>query len=507
MKISATVQKLANSNNSVPSGLNKGNPSFHLLITNPEQSVALCKTLLSAAVLDYPPPTLLNFNNTSPTAKSHVDGIKAVSDFLRDDSRISDHDLVLIVDGKNTWFQLPPKLIIERYQTVIALSNASSTDQKYGVLNSSTNGDFKSEAGCNHHVVWAAGKIRASAADLAGFSAPVSPMLSVLDANTGSNDKRGPIKNPKYLHSGAVIGPAFQIKAIYLAALAKLENESEPATPDALFSRMFEEQVCALRSSKKPNYGLRSRWLDWLSGKFELLKHDADRHEEQNRHSALGRDYRITLDYRSTMFQIFVQSDEEMQFVSPNNSVPLGHRDASLANVLVTLPPDLMRAGAPFHIAVKPDSGQQYSPSALEFNITIDTLPTNVIWGDLTLLTNLRTLSIPALLNIDGDSEPMKNERWKKMWYHQYARPLLRNALRSSEGRKAAHAAAIGGDTEWDTRGGKGGVWLANKSWMEWGAVCRGYEEELFDDGMGVWDYEGGGHPKFNKYGYLISGE
>ncbi len=242
LKISATVQQLAHSNNTVPNGLKKGNPSFHLLITDPEQSVGLCRTLLSAAILDYPPPTLLNFNNTSPTAESQADGMRAVSDFLMDDSKISNQDLVLIVDGKNTWFQLPPRLIIERYQTVIALSNAWSTEQHYGELYSSTNGDFKSEAGCKQRVVWAAGKIRASAADLAGFSAPVPPMLSVLDANTGSNDKRGPIKNPRNVHSGAVIGPAFHIKAIYLAALAKLENEKEPATPDALISRMFEEQ-------------------------------------------------------------------------------------------------------------------------------------------------------------------------------------------------------------------------------------------------------------------------
>ncbi len=207
------------------------------------------------------------------------------------------------------------------------------------------------------------------------------------------------------------------------------------------------------------------------------------------------------------MFQIFAQSDEEMQFTSPNDSVLLRHGDASLSNVPVTLPADLIRAGAPFHIAVKPNSAQIYSPSALEFNTTIDSLPTNVTWHDMTLLTNLHTLSVPALLNIDGDDELVKTDRWKKMWYHPYARALLRNALRSSEGRKAAHAAAIGGDTEWDTRGGKGGVWLANKNWMEWGAICRGYEEKLFDDGMGVWGYEGGGHPKFNSYGYLISGE
>src|SRR5437773_1507757 len=61
-------------------------PNFHLLVLATEPNARLCKSLLSAAVLNYPPPTLINFNLTfydkSWVAPTHIGNIHEVFDYL-----------------------------------------------------------------------------------------------------------------------------------------------------------------------------------------------------------------------------------------------------------------------------------------------------------------------------------------------------------------------------------------------------------------------------------------
>ncbi|KAH6672964.1 hypothetical protein B0J14DRAFT_60975 [Halenospora varia] len=65
-------------------------PKFHLLIgTATNKSDHLCKTLLSAAILNYPPPTLLQYENEEQIVPN-------INAFLLG-KEIRDDDLVLVV--------------------------------------------------------------------------------------------------------------------------------------------------------------------------------------------------------------------------------------------------------------------------------------------------------------------------------------------------------------------------------------------------------------------------
>lgn len=72
-------------------------PNFHLLIPSNVSSVNVCKTLLSAAVLKYPPPTLLSYGKGGVSDKPGADLVSNTLRFLNG-KQASDGDLVLIVE-------------------------------------------------------------------------------------------------------------------------------------------------------------------------------------------------------------------------------------------------------------------------------------------------------------------------------------------------------------------------------------------------------------------------
>ncbi|TKW60207.1 hypothetical protein CTA1_4783 [Colletotrichum tanaceti] len=92
-------------------------------------SINLCKTVMSAAALGYPMPTLLKWNGefNRPDwhfAGSHIaklESLLAAIDRLyerEDDDHVNEDDLVPLVDAYDVWFQLPPSVLIQRFHQI-----------------------------------------------------------------------------------------------------------------------------------------------------------------------------------------------------------------------------------------------------------------------------------------------------------------------------------------------------------------------------------------------------
>ncbi|KAF7961211.1 hypothetical protein EAE96_000877 [Botrytis aclada] len=94
-------------------------PEFHLLIPARKKSLTLCKTLLTASILNYPPPTLLGFISESDKKAekeketSVLQEIQDTLDFLNGKG-MHDEDLVLLLNA-NTWLQFPGEIVIGRF--------------------------------------------------------------------------------------------------------------------------------------------------------------------------------------------------------------------------------------------------------------------------------------------------------------------------------------------------------------------------------------------------------
>ncbi|TGO55481.1 hypothetical protein BOTNAR_0244g00210 [Botryotinia narcissicola] len=98
------------------------NPKFHLIIPTRKKSLNLCKTLLTASILNYPPLTLLGFKLKSDETEekenkaSALQEIQDMLDFLNGKD-MQDDDLVLLLNA-NTWLQLPGERFLRNRREV-----------------------------------------------------------------------------------------------------------------------------------------------------------------------------------------------------------------------------------------------------------------------------------------------------------------------------------------------------------------------------------------------------
>jgi hypothetical protein len=76
-------------------------PKFHLLIPANIPTANLCKTLLSAAILNYPPPTLVSYGATEGNNRAGADVVRRTFNFLLG-KEVHDDDLMLVLeDGRH----------------------------------------------------------------------------------------------------------------------------------------------------------------------------------------------------------------------------------------------------------------------------------------------------------------------------------------------------------------------------------------------------------------------
>ena len=509
-------------NGTLPSGLRKTTPSFHLLIPASQSNPNLCKTLLSAFVLSYPSPTLINFgkvfNEDVWGEGSHVGKIRGVYNFLNDGKKAKDDDLVMITDGYDVWFQLPPEVLIERYHAINKEANQRLRG-RYGTILTEEPGEKDKTEMVQRYtqkIVFAADKIcwPNRAEDPACVAVPYSTLPKNVYGPQTDKDPESFLTRPRYLNSGTLIGPVAEVRKLYEYTLKKLEELGGSVIGDQfVFAEVFGEQEYQREIQRKSSQGTGGRWLDWLSDRLGTSESPLSANITINNMTAVpGRDYEFSvgLDYESSLFQTMTHSARDIDFITYNDSAILSHIQddhPSLWSNPLSLPADLQRAKPPFSYA-SPGNGSDAPENGilLPFSPNLDTINEEPTWREVPLATNLFASSIPSLLHFNGDTKPLINEWWSSMWYSSASRALLRRYMRSTHGKEAAQAAAEGGLDWWDTRGGRGGVWTDRETWMGWSEVCAKTEDEVFADGKGVWSKENGDSKMVNYWGKVVSG-
>lgn len=500
----------------VASGPIAASPSFHLLIAASEANANLCKTVLSAFILNYPPPTLINFGKTftgeSWDKGTHTGKIHGIYEFLMDRKQVDDQDLVLIIDGYDVWFQLPPEVLIRRYHSIIRSAN-ERLRRKYGICNREKPGEGgRSERTSRYAqtVIYAADKLcwPNAAEDPACAAVPLSTLSKSSYGADTDKDPHGFLNRPKHLNSGTVIGPASDLRAIFGYATDKVKKYGRGDLGDQfVFNEIFGEQEYQREAMRRSGQSTGGRWLEWLSNALDTSK-SLSNVTMNNLTTIPGQryEYGLALDYESQLFQTLTHSHGDIDYLYYNDTDTLAHvqeqHHIPAAHPL-SLPIDIQRAIPPISTHLSTQIGEL---GTLPTTPHLDSIPTNLTWSNIPLATNPHVPSIPAILHFNGDKSYLSTW-WTKMWYQPYARSLLRRYMRSPQGPIAAHAAAVGDDRWWDTRGGKGGVWTDTAQWMEWGELCKGYEDEVFGDGKGVWGQEDGVQKIYNSFGKLIQGE
>ncbi|KAH5738065.1 hypothetical protein HBI20_015160 [Parastagonospora nodorum] len=475
----------------VPPQLKKTTPNFHLVMPAEKDKDAFCRTTLSSMLLNYPPPTVVDLNREfKDNDQRERETLLGIKHYIENSKYVQDEDVVLIVDGENSWFQLPSDAIIKQYARVLEDANARLLKQ-YGV-------DKNGFQRYNQSIVFGAEKM-CEGEDMACRYAPKSTLPANLYGKTESFDAED--RPARYLNSKMVMGPAKDLKVLYHAALRNLDiHSTREQTVQSVLATMFGEQQLRRDAVVKEETK-----LPVVAGIKDILEGTKGSELKVDLATAPQYEFSMGLDYAHTLFQplAYAHEDELVALVHRNDTDISDHLHSTSWTKSLDLPRALNESNPPFW---RPDLNSKNNPSPnerpahidnLDLKPDLDNLPTRTTpWTNLRLVQNTYTGSVPAIL-LAAANPAAANVTWKDMWYYPYKRALLRNYFRTPQSPLGYHNSLVGGDRSWDMRGGRGGVWTAtDETWLAWGeadGVCGSVNQikEVFNDGKGVWLHEG----------------
>ncbi|KAJ5722516.1 hypothetical protein N7488_000551 [Penicillium malachiteum] len=500
-------------NQTLPHDLDKPNPQLHVLVPAQKGSRGTCRALASAMILGYPPPTLVGYGHETTGAtefEKTVDRMTRIRDYLKQSKVVEEHDIVLMVDADDVFFQLPPEILVTRFQDILRKNNRKLL-KRYGVgtVESTTEGappDLVQKY--SQRVLFGASKKCYSALedDAGCISVPQSTLPPDVFGWKTDIYPDGHLNRPRWLNPGAVIGQAADLRLIYDEALRILEQRHKKHGDYQALTQMYGRQEVIRELERRRIVNGITEWFQGLLGINEPANISTiSLRLETGRRYEFG----IGVDFESELFFNQILARDDVEWIKFNNitktsilqaqyGVPREHR--------LLLPSDIAALPNPFNQS-RFAKDQTTRP---EWDAKLDKLPNpeQHSWHNAPLMTNPHSATVPVLAHLNGD-EKLRNAWWEEMWFFPWARALLRRYVRVSHGFDAAQSALLGGQNWWDMRGGRGGVWTDEENWVTLSEVCEGQERDLFDDDLGPWAKENGDpdEPVYNKFGNLIHGK
>ncbi|KAL8739350.1 MAG: hypothetical protein Q9190_007851, partial [Brigantiaea leucoxantha] len=232
----------------------------------------------------------------------------------------------------------------------------------------------------------------------------------VYGANT-DKDPKGFHNRPRFLNSGAVMGPVAEVRSIYKRALELVEKEHRGGAGDQLFfAQIFGEQEFVRETQRLSSQSTTGRFVEFLSNALGGSESPLAANQTINNMTVIpGRqyDFGIGLDYQSQLFQTMTHSIDDVEFVSYNDTESMSQileKHSSLRARPFGLPVDIQMSHGPLWFSSPGNlTGDTKDGILLPWSEKLDALPEALDWYDIPLATNLYSPSVPSLLHVNGD--------------------------------------------------------------------------------------------------------
>lgn len=415
-----------------------------MLIPASEANTNLCKTLFSAAVLDYPSPTLINFgkhydNPDLIFGGSHMAKINGVLDHLNTFNHSKyDDDIVVLVDGYDMWFQLRPEVLLQRYFATNLIADMRVRKQ-VGIKAAEELGlrqkvIFSAQKRC-----WPKGPESASC-----WAVPESTLpLDVYGPQTDTElpaDNENPFLNfrQRFLNSGMAVGTVAGMRAVFARASAKAAIDVGFGSDQGVFAEIFGEQEFQRHCIAKR---YRTGWISWVQQKLGLWKDVTEPvlaeqegraimecaavNDTQTWEFGLGLDYDMTLS-QPTVFSEYdtawLRRGDAETTVAAASSLGLAEKITS-PRVSTTLPVDIEHSRMPF---------EEMSLMLPHYYKEADIPFPHTSWNQVPLFTNLYTGVSPVAIHHNAHRNGLKGRidtHWNETWFQPYLRMLMDSRL------------------------------------------------------------------------------
>lgn len=335
-----------------------------------------------------------------------------------------DDDLVLIADSYDTWFQLPPDVLIRRFNDMTLSANYRLADKvgKRAVRSGKIEQKilFGARKQCDSPRVHG---VRCDSIP----RAPLAKNLRYVDANSKLSSSRYHDEQPQFLDSGYILGRMIDIRTLLIRAKEIVDRtphaeDAYDGSPQPIFNRIYSEQEHS-----------RNRWQRRL---FPAVF---------SRKSEFG----IGVDYFSELSHSTFGSERDSEYLTYADDGTIELAPSSTTATSSSRDPKLLGYHLS-HCALN-------LPSALPNDIAMTRPPmarntekrpsSELTWHGLPLYTHLCTGTIPILIHHNGDKS-LRETTWQNMWFAPSAKEMLRK-----------------------TQGAVGG-WTDTRKWIEWEELC-----------------------------------
>jgi len=206
---------------------------FHLIV--PASSAGFCRTLFSAGALNYPTPHIVNWttdikDHNEQHGRSHPAKLNGTLQVLQKLGHEHDHELVYVPDEVETWFQLRPEVLIQRYNAIKERldERALSRYQKP----------------YEHNIIFAAQK--SCQAETGSWRCSMPPPID----SSGSESQQE--NAAKYLNSGSMMGTVHDVRKLLGHALEQIKDDKVHGEQE-VFATIFGHQDYRREAINSPN--------------------------------------------------------------------------------------------------------------------------------------------------------------------------------------------------------------------------------------------------------------
>lgn len=392
-----------------------------------------------------------------------------------------DKDLVMIVHGFDTWFQLSPQILMDRYEAVNAAAEKRIRDQ--------IGQEAMEQRHITQKIIFASQKrCWPGAADHVSCTAvPESQLPKDMygsDTDVPSDDEKNPYSRirQRFLNAGFVMGPVKEMRVLFERAQELADADPEQYGQDqSVFATIWGEQE-KQRSTLGESYAAAS------TDKGPASKRGVVPREETNHEFGIGLDYEGAL----SMPIIFSEYDSQWITFSNETTMELANDEYNITHPKVTdLQSDIAADKLPFYML---SAAAPHTEPKLWLHGASSTK-----WEHVPLFTNLWTGVTPALIQHNAHRENLRSLRettWDRMWFQPFARTLLDAKIAQPDGPLAVDksgtrwfGAVIDGMVREHGYGAQTDDGRGHKGWQRWGELCTAEDqEEVFRDEKGDWE-------------------
>ncbi|KAJ4348546.1 uncharacterized protein N0V89_009923 [Didymosphaeria variabile] len=297
---------------------------FHLLTTATGNDLNVCRLVLSAAVLSYPPN------------KTHLAKVRAPLRYFDTLPASSDDDLVLIIDGYDVIFQLGPDVLLQRYHEVVKASNARLEEQ-FGA-------DHVKKINMYNTILFGP-DVLCYPIDFRRPACWIVPESTLpRDAFGSETDKDDEHTRPRWLNSGTVLGPVKDLRRLFLATMDKVDKTWDPEFYGRNSDQMYLADVWADQEFVRMTSTGKNATFPLPDAVPDDVKPNIFTPEPEDRRKA---EQHVGIDYESRMFQTVALFYDILQWATFDRPRTFVTKD-EIHQFSLKLPKDVEQSKAPY---------------------------------------------------------------------------------------------------------------------------------------------------------------